>query len=178
VWSAYGTTGTVPVTAADGTRYELARRPYPSGGQKYPAQLRLIALDVAGLEPGCYDADPLARALSRIGPAPSGPDLEAASIWFGAKAAKLGGVDIAELPALLGLSVRLPATRTGYGLRGLRLALVEAGHLAQNLALVAAASGLSLGMIGGFYDDLAHEVFGLDGVDDHLMYLLPVGRRA
>jgi nitroreductase len=47
-------------------------------------------------------------------------------------------------------------------------------HLAQNLGLVAAATGLSLGMIGGFYDDVAHDVLGLDGVDESLVYLLPL----
>jgi hypothetical protein len=39
----------------------------------------------------------------------------------------------------------------------------------------AAATGLELGMIGGFYDDLANGVFGLDGIDRFIVYLLPLG---
>ena len=34
------------------------------------------------------------------------------------------------------------------------------------------------GMVGGFYDDIAHELLLLDGVDEVLAYLLPVGRPA
>jgi hypothetical protein len=34
---------------------------------------------------------------------------------------------------------------------------------------------LRMGVVGGFYDDVAHDVFGLDGVGEVLVYLLPVG---
>lgn len=176
LWRAYGTTGIVPVTLPDGRRYELARRPYPSGGQQYPAQLRLVVWDIPGLEPGVYHADPVEKVLWRLGAAPSVDDLEATSSWFGEAAVAQGGIDLTELPALLGLYVDVSQVRQRYGLRTPRLVLVEAGHLAQNLALVAAGTGLALGMIGGFYDDLANEVFGLDGVDQMLVYLLPLGR--
>jgi thiopeptide-type bacteriocin biosynthesis protein len=177
-----------PVTAADlGTLLRHAagpvaagpttRMPYPSGGRQYPARLRLVARDVVGLAPGTYEVDPARVALLPIGPAPSTVDLEATSMWFGASAPEVGGVDAGTVPAVLGLYVQTAAMRARYGLRALRFALLEAGHLAQNLALVAAATGLELGLIGGFYDDLANEVFGLDGIDRFLAYLLPIGHR-
>jgi hypothetical protein len=40
--------------------------------------------------------------------------------------------------------------------------------------LVRVPAGLSLGMIGGCYDDVANEILGLDGIDEFLVYLLPV----
>jgi thiopeptide-type bacteriocin biosynthesis protein len=146
------------------------RRPYPSAGAQYSARLRLVALDVDGLAPGCYDVDEERRTLLALGPAPSTSDLANTSMWFGEEL-----TDPARVPALLGLYVRLGALRRTYGLRAMRLAFTEAGHLAQNLALVAAATDLSMGVIGGFYDDVAHDVLGLDGVDDCLVYLLPIG---
>ncbi|NUT50997.1 MAG: hypothetical protein HOV94_27390 [Saccharothrix sp.] len=151
------------------------RRPYPSAGALYTARLRLAALSVDGLEPGVYDVDENARRLAAVSPAPSVADVEAVSNWFGPRAALTGGVDIAATPAVLGLYVRVGELRRDYGLRAVRLGFAEAGHLAQNLALVAAGLGVSLGMVGGFYDDLAHDLFLLDGVDDTLVYLLPVG---
>jgi SagB-type dehydrogenase family enzyme len=151
-------------------------RPYPSAGAQYVARLRLIARAVDGLEPGQYEVDPVSRRLLPLCPLPGDDELAQTSMWFDRDAHEAGRVQVATLPALLGLYVEVTALRQRYGLRALRFALLEAGHLAQYLALAAAAAGLSLGIIGGFYDDVAHEVFMLDGVDDVLAYLLPVGR--
>jgi SagB-type dehydrogenase family enzyme len=158
-------------TAAGGTRQNGygVQRPYPSAGAAYVARLRIVALDVDDLAPGCYDVDEVSRQLLRTGPAPSVADLEATSMWFGQ-----GATPLDRTPALLGLYVRNGVLRRKYGLRALRFAYAEAGHLAQNLGLVAAVTGLSLGVIGGFYDDVAHDVLGLDGVDESLVYLLPL----
>jgi thiopeptide-type bacteriocin biosynthesis protein len=147
------------------------RRPYPSAGAQYCARIRVIALNVVGLRPGCYDADEETRSLSWAGPCPSIEDLETTSMWFGPESTPLAGT-----PAVLALYVRQGTLRQTYGLRALRFAFAEAGHLAQNLGLVAAAMDVSLGLIGGIYDDLAHDLLALDGVNDTLVYLLPVAR--
>ena len=154
-----------------------ARMPYPSAGRQYVARLRLVARQVVGIAPGTYEVDPAGAALLPIGPTPSTVDLEDTSMWFGASVAEVGGVDAGTVPAVLGIYVQTAGLRARYGLRALRFALLEAGHLAQNLALVAAATGLELGLIGGFYDDLANDVFGLDGIDRFIVYLLPIGHR-
>ncbi|QQQ73380.1 thiopeptide-type bacteriocin biosynthesis protein [Saccharothrix sp. 6-C] len=158
--------------------FDDGHRPYPSAGARYSARLRLVALDVTGLAAGVYDVDEVGRRLVAVAPAPSAAELAATSMWFGPADSVPAGVEVAALPALLGLYVRFGPLRRTYGLRAARLAFAEAGHLAQNLALVAASAGLSLGVLGGFYDDLAHDVFVLDGVDDTLVYLLPVGSPA
>jgi thiopeptide-type bacteriocin biosynthesis protein len=163
--------------AARGTHSAVTRMPYPSAGAQYVARLRLVARQVTGIAPGTYDVDPVRATLLPIGPAPSTVDLEATSMWFGASATEVGGVDAGAVPAVLGMYVHIAGLRARYGMRALRFALLEAGHLAQNLALVAAAIGLELGLIGGFYDDLANDVFGLDGVDRFIVYLLPIGQQ-
>jgi thiopeptide-type bacteriocin biosynthesis protein len=142
--------------------------PYPSAGAKYCARLRVLALDVDGLAPGTYDVDELTRTLRRITNAPSIADLEATSMWLGDANPRT------EPPAVLALYVDLGRLRRTYGLRALRFAYTEAGHLAQNLQLVAAALGVRTGLLGGFYDDLANDVCCLDGVDNTLVYLLPL----
>ena len=67
------------------------------------------------------------------------------------------------------------AARFKYGQRGYRFALLEAGHVAQNAALVAAALRLSLLPYGGFYDARLDEILGLDGLDECTVHLLFVG---
>ena len=146
-------------------------RPYPSAGAQYCARIRVIALSVDGLTPGCYEFDEVCRTLEWTGPRPSIPDLESTSMWFGP-----GTTELADTPAVLALYVRIGELRQTYGMRALRFAFTEAGHLAQNLGLVAAAMGLSMGTIGGIYDDLAHDLLALDGVNATLVYLLPIAR--
>ncbi|HEX6969545.1 MAG TPA: thiopeptide-type bacteriocin biosynthesis protein [Micromonosporaceae bacterium] len=156
------------------------RRPYPSAGASYVTRLRLVVWSVDGLAPGQYEVDETNRTLLPLGAAPSPDEMVAASMWFSMRGSADAGyerIDVSTLPALLGLYVDLGTLRKTYGLRALRFGLLEAGHLAQNLALCAAATDLALGMVGGFYDDVAHELLLLDGVDEVLAYLLPVGRR-
>ncbi|MCR3751808.1 thiopeptide-type bacteriocin biosynthesis protein [Lentzea californiensis] len=145
------------------------RWPYPSAGAQYCARIRLIALDVDGLARGRYEVNEVERALTWFGEAPSIDDLEATSMWFGP-----GTTELAGTPAVLALYIRLGALRQTYGLRALRFAFTEAGHLAQNLTVTAANLGIRTGLVGGFYDDIAHDVIGLDGVNDALVYFLPL----
>lgn len=170
LWPAYAT------ISNPAQRNGRAHRPYPSAGAQYVARIRLIARTVRDLDPGLYELDPEGRRLMPLSALPDDDELAESSMWFGRQPPEAGRVDLAGLPALLGLYVELTAMRARYGLRALRFALLEAGHLAQNLTLVAAAAGLSVGLLGGFYDDVAHEIFLLDGVDDALAYLMPVGR--
>ncbi|MCX2951663.1 thiopeptide-type bacteriocin biosynthesis protein [Lentzea sp. NEAU-D7] len=145
------------------------RWPYPSAGAQYCARIRLIALNVDGLPRGRYEVDEVERALTWFGEAPPIEDLEATSMWFGPGTTELSGT-----PAVLALYIRLGSLRQTYGLRALRFAFTEAGHLAQNLTVTAANLGIRTGLVGGFYDDIAHDVIGLDGVDDALVYFLPL----
>jgi SagB-type dehydrogenase family enzyme len=67
-------------------------------------------------------------------------------------------------------------TRFKYGLRGYRFALLEAGHVAQNVVLTATALGLAAVPLGGFYDRPTDEFLGLDGVNESTLYTIALGR--
>lgn len=161
---------TIPVDCAG-----IAGRSYPSAGGQYSARLRLAVRDVAGLKPGLYEANLSTRRLIPISQPPPDSDLRATSMWFDGTAPAWGRIEVAELPVLLALYMDLGGIRGRYGLRALRFALLEAGHLAQNLALIAASLELQLCTLGGFYDDIAHDVFMLDGIERSLAYLIPIG---
>ena len=68
-------------------------------------------------------------------------------------------------------------SRFKYGARAYRFVLLEAGHVAQNVLLAAAALGLAAVPLGGFYDREVDAVLGADGLYEASLYLIPVGRR-
>jgi len=69
-------------------------------------------------------------------------------------------------------------SRFKYGLRGYRFSLLEAGHVGQNALLDAWSLGLAAVPVGGVYDGRVEELHGVNGVDESLVYVLSVGRRA
>ncbi|MEU9717517.1 thiopeptide-type bacteriocin biosynthesis protein [Streptomyces sp. NPDC047976] len=155
----------------------LSHRPYPSAGALYTARVRLLVFDVAGVPAGTYDCLPERRALRPVGPAPAVADLKALSTYLSRPDTAPHWIGVDEAPAVLAVYADLGLLRRRYGLRALRLALLEAGHLTQTLLLTGAALGLAGTPLGGFHDDLAHELLGLDDLEQPLQYLLPLGRR-
>jgi nitroreductase len=53
---------------------------------------------------------------------------------------------------------------------------MDAGHIAQNVALSAVALGLSSCQIGALYDDEANVILGVDGVSESTIYMTAVGK--
>ncbi|RSS73999.1 SagB/ThcOx family dehydrogenase [Streptomyces sp. WAC06614] len=161
----------------EGEDVTRAHRPYPSAGGRYTVRVRLLALGVDGVRPGTYDVVPERRVLRPLGPVPQRSEVKALSGYLSLPPQDPEGIGIDEAPAVLGVYVDLGVLRRRYGLRALRLGLLETGHLAQTLALVATALGLSTSTLAAFHDDLAHELLGLDAGDQPLQYLMPLGRR-
>ncbi|MCM2676620.1 nitroreductase family protein [Alkalicoccobacillus plakortidis] len=62
-----------------------------------------------------------------------------------------------------------------YGERGYRFSLLEAGHIMQNMNLVASSLNLGIAPIGGFIDDAANERIPL--INFKTIYLVPVGEQ-
>ncbi|MEU3727645.1 SagB family peptide dehydrogenase [Streptomyces sp. NPDC031705] len=152
-------------------------RPYPSAGALYTARVRALVLDVAGVPAGTYDCLPERRALRRIGPPPEVAELKALSTYLSRPGTDPDWIGVDAAPVVLAVYADLGLLRRRYGLRALRLALLETGHLTQNLLLAGAALDLAGTPLGGFHDDLAHELLGLDDTEQPLQYLLPLGRR-
>jgi SagB-type dehydrogenase family enzyme len=142
------------------------RRVVPSGGALYPLELYPVLLRVAETNPGVFHLDPVRRVLEilrcedvrrELGRASAFPELldRAAAVVF-----------------LTGVFWR---TRFKYGLRGYRFALLEAGHVAQNILLAATALGVPALPLGGFYDSRVEELLDVDGVDESPVYAIAIG---
>lgn len=63
-----------------------------------------------------------------------------------------------------------------YGERGYRYILIEAGHIGQNMYLVAQALGLKCVALGGTRDEKVEELIDIDGVSESVVYAVAVGK--
>ena len=141
------------------------RRPVPSGGALYPLELYVVALTVESLEAASFHYDPFRHRLERIG--------------SGARAAvgaALVDPALAEhASALVVITAMFWRSRFKYGLRGYRFALLEAGHVVQNMVLAAAALRIPALPLGGFYDRCVDDLVDADGLDEATVYAVLLG---
>ena len=66
----------------------------------------------------------------------------------------------------------LPRIKFKYGERGYRFALLEAGHISQNILLAAESESIGAFSIGGFLDDKLNDMLRLDGVEESGYFIL------
>ena len=64
-----------------------------------------------------------------------------------------------------------------YGNRGVRYALIEIGHIGQNIFLQCQAVGLAAGIVGAFNDREVVRVLGIE-MDHEPVIIFPVGWKA
>jgi SagB-type dehydrogenase family enzyme len=160
--TAYGVTH---ATRLPGNRDGQPLRAVPSGGALYPLELYVLAQRVDGLAGGLYHYDPWRHALECL---PARADYAVG--------------DLTAYPELLEPSAALLVvtavfwrTRFKYALRGYRFALLEAGHVGQNVALAAAALEIAALPVGGVYDRRLEELVGIDGVNESVVYVFALG---
>ena len=131
-------------TADDG------RRPHPSAGAAYPLRLDVVALRCGDVPAGVHRYEPGAHGLrtSATGDATATVEQVFGRGW------------VAEARAVLVISADLGEATASHDLRGYRYALLEAGHLAQSLLLLAAAADLPACPVGGFADRELGQLLG------------------
>jgi SagB-type dehydrogenase family enzyme len=145
-----------------------AHRPYPSGGALYPVEILVYPADVCDITAGFYYYQALAH---RLVPSEPKPDENLKNLLAGHP------VDGAAFFVLLFVDfTRLSLSK--YGKKAYRLALLEAGHIAQNMLLAAAAFRLAVLPLCGFADDRLSQAAGLRYPEQPVVYVLAVGSAA
>jgi SagB-type dehydrogenase family enzyme len=130
-----------------------ARRHYPSAGARFPVDCHFLALNVEGVPRSASIYLPFEHGFLTYGTTLRDVDVE--------RMLGFGDVDLPRIALIL--SASMGRTTCKYGNRGYRYALIEAGHMMQNLYLTAAALGLPFAAIGGFCDiDARRLVDGLE----------------
>ncbi len=153
--------GTAPISLEEigtllgaglGGKEKHRTRHYPSGGALYPIETYLIAVSLADAQPGVYHYDPTAHALERLWDLPE--DFSMRRL--------VGKPHFISPSALLVFTSVWERSTAKYGDFAYTLALLEAGHMSENVLLVAAALGLEVRPMAGFDDQFVTELLDLD----------------
>lgn len=130
----------------------VANRNYPSGGALYPVETYLISTAIETQTPAAFHYNPTKHALERLWDLPPGFDLK----------------DVAKHPESLPLSCLVVFTSVWkrssakYGELAYLHALLEAGHMSENVLLVGTALGLEARPYAGYDDDRIAELLDLE----------------
>lgn len=140
----------------------------PSGGGIYAAEVYLGVRNVEGISPGIYHYNVLNHELELLIPGDHTQNLY--KVCCHQPYAKEAGVVVM-------ISSVLDRHKRKYGERGYRYALLDIGHLGQNIYLMCTALELAVMTTCGFFDDLGNELLNLDGLNETLMYVAFVGNK-
>ena len=156
------------VWAGQGITDPLERkRAAPSGGALYPLDLYIVIGEngVEKMEEGVYRYLPKEHSLLLITKGDRRREIALAS---------LSQMWMARAPVLLIITAEYRRITGKYGERGIRYALIEVGHVGQNLFLQAEALGLGAGIVGAFNDSEVSKIAGLASKHEPLL-IMPVG---
>ena len=78
----------------------------------------------------------------------------------------MGVEDAADVPCAIVVTAVFERTVQKYERRGYRLAVIESGHIMQNLILVGAGTGLRALVSASFYEDELESLIMVDGVTE------------
>lgn len=142
-------------------------RPVPSGGARHPFETYVLAQNITGLELGVYRYLPLSHSLVFL--------FTEADLHEEVMTATFGQRFVANAPVTFFWSCIPYRGEWRYTVAAHKVMLLDAGHLCQNLYLAAEAIGAGTCAIGAYDQDAADKFLRLDGKDEFVVYLAPVG---
>src|SRR4030042_1392021 len=156
LWAAQGITDSV-----------AGRRAAPSGGALYPLDIYIVIGEngVEKIEAGGFHYLPKEHSISLISKGDRRKEMSSAS---------LGQRWMAKAPVIFVITAEYRRITGKYGERGIRYALIEVGHVGQNLFLQAEALGLGAGIVGAFNDLEVSKGASLPPKNEPLL-IMPVG---
>jgi SagB-type dehydrogenase family enzyme len=141
-------------------------RTAPSAGALYPIETYLTVNSVKGLEPGIYHYSISSHQLEQLRLGDFGRQTAAAALGQGM---------CATACVVFIWSAVFERCKWKYGQRAYRYIYLDAGHIAENLALAATSLDRGSCEIGALYDDLANAIIGADGIDESVICMAVVG---
>jgi SagB-type dehydrogenase family enzyme len=163
LWGSYGITRTD--AALLGGSLALMR-PVPSAGGLFPLEIYLATQRVQDLPDGLHHYNVRNHALEPLSDGPIFKSLQPHLFMFQA---------IERANAIVFLAAVFKRTQKKYGPRGYRYILLEAGHVAQNLCLLAVEQGLGSLCMGGYADGELNRLLGLTPLQEGVVYSVAIG---
>ena len=143
------------------------KRAAPSAGALYPADVYAVVGNkgVAHLAPGVYHYHPDNHSTEKIADGDRRSQVAEASLEQGW---------MATAAVLFVITAQYSRITTKYGDRGIRYALIEVGHIGQNIFLQCQALGLAAGIVGAFRDNEVTRAIHAQSHHEPLV-IMPVG---
>ena len=160
LWSCQG------IKSIRGKAYATLRT-VPSGGARHPFETYLMVRNIQGLKSGAYHYLPMEHALEFLHEV---DDMDA-----NINKSLCGQSWAAKANVIFYWSMVPYRAEWRYGIHAHRVALIDAGHMGENLYLACTGIGLGCCAIGAFSDERCNQLFGLDGEEEFMLYVVPVG---
>jgi SagB-type dehydrogenase family enzyme len=144
-------------------------RTVPSAGALYPIETYLIINDAAGIEQGVYHYSVKAHCLEKLKHGDMRREIATAA---------LDQQMCATAAVVFVWSAVFERCKWKYGQRAYRYIYLDAGHIAENLALAAVSLNLGSCEIGALYDERVNAIIGVDGKGESVICMAVVGSPA
>lgn len=143
-------------------------RTAPSAGALYPIETYLSVQNVTGTETGIYHYSIADHALELLQSGDFSVEV--------ARAALDQQMCITASVVFIWTAI-FQRSRWKYKQRAYRYIYLDAGHIAQNLALAATTLDLASCHIAAIYDDDANQIIDVDGTEESTVYMTAVGNK-
>jgi len=145
-------------------RYEF--RTALSAGALYPIETYVVANNVSELEAGVYHCSVKAHQLEQLKQGDFRRQIARAALSQGM---------LATAAAVFIWSAIFERCKWKYGQQAYRYIYLDAGHIAENLALAAVSLNLGGCEVGALYDDLDNAILDIDGIEESVLCMAVVG---
>jgi len=142
-------------------------RAAPSAGALYPVETYLIIHNIEEIEPGIYHYGVQNHELEQL---KKGDFRESV-----ARAALDQDMAFSANVVFIWTAV-FQRSKWKYAQRAYRYVYLDAGHIAQNLALAAVSLNLGTCQIGALYDEEVNTLLGIDGEEESVLYMTVIGQ--
>ena len=149
------------------TGYEF--RTAPSAGALYPIETYLSVQNIEGIEQGIYHYAIPDHTLELLDEGDFSTDVARAA---------LDQQMCADAAVVFIWTAIFQRSKWKYKQRAYRYIYLDAGHIAENLALAATARDLASCHIAAIYDDEANDIIDVDGTEESTIYMTAIANRA
>jgi len=149
-----------------GSSWGIPLRMFPSAGALQPIETYIQVNNVVGLKKGIYHYEPDEHILVLLKIGEFSKEMYLYTLQQD---------HVRDAPVNIILTIMLNRTQSKYGYRAYRYALLDTGHVGENIYLVSTALGLGTCAVGAYYDKDIDKLIGVDGVTEFSMIIYPIG---
>lgn len=141
-------------------------RTVPSAGALYPVETYIVVNDVEGIPQGVYHYNVSEHCLEQV---------KEGDYRVTIARAALDQKIAYDANVVFVWTAVLERCKWKYKQRAFRYIYLDAGHIAQTVAMAAVALGLGSCQIAALYDEEVNDLLGVDGNDETAIYITVVG---